>query len=183
MAQDDPQTTKGSFTTRVPDGEDRPRLVCDSCGYIAYVNPKIVVGSIAQWQDRYLICRRAIHPRKGFWTLPAGFMEEGETVEEAARREAREEALAEIEIERLLAVYSIPRISQVQLMFRARLMSPDVKPGPESAEVALVRWEELPWDEFAFPSVHWALRHYDSVRGRSDFAPFSNPSEADAGGR
>ena len=175
MAQDPQQPTKASFTTRIPDGEDRPRSVCDACGYIADVNPKIVVGSIATWQDRYLICRRAIHPRKGFWTLPAGFMEEGETVEEAACREAREEACADIEVDRLLAVYSIPRISQVQLMFRARLISPDVRPGPESAEVALVRWADLPWQDLAFPSVHWALNQFDAVRGRSDFAPFANP--------
>ncbi|WP_085881630.1 NUDIX hydrolase [Oceanibacterium hippocampi] len=164
------------FDKRVPKGDDRQRHVCRDCGWVHYVNPKIVVGSVAVWQDRFLLCRRAIEPRSGFWTLPAGYMEERETTEDAARREAQEEARADIEIEALLAVYSIPRISQVQLIYKARLRSPDVSSGPESVEVALFRWAEIPWDELAFPSVRWALEQHQLVAGKTGFQPFGNPA-------
>lgn len=163
-----------AFSTGIPAGDDRQRRICDTCGFIDYVNPKIVVGSVAVRDERILLCRRAIEPRKGYWTLPAGFMEERETVEEGARREAMEEAGAELEIERLLAVYSIPRISQVQMMFRARLLNEPVA-GPESLEVALMAWDDIPWTELAFPSVRWALDQHREVEGRSDFPPFGNP--------
>ena len=166
--------SKQTFSMQTPHGEDRERLVCDSCGFIAYVNPKIVVGSVVTHEDKFLLCRRAIEPRRGFWTLPAGYLEEGEAVEEGARREAREEACAEIAIEGLLAYYSVNHLSQVQLMFRARLLSPDVTPGPESLEVALVPWEDIPWAELAFPSVRWALDHYRAW-SEGAAAPFSNP--------
>ncbi|RMF16148.1 MAG: NUDIX domain-containing protein [Alphaproteobacteria bacterium] len=146
-----------SFERCVPDGDNRKREVCRHCGFIHYVNPKIVVGSVVEHEGRYLLCRRAIEPRAGFWTLPAGFLEVGETLEEGACREAEEEACAALDIERLLAVYSIPRISQVQIFFAARLARPDIAPGPESREVALFGWEEIPWHEIAFPTVHWAL--------------------------
>ncbi|WP_026986941.1 NUDIX hydrolase [Fodinicurvata fenggangensis] len=164
-----------NFENRVPDGDDRERLVCRDCGFVHYQNPKIVVGSVAEWQGRILLCRRAIHPRKGYWTLPAGYLELQEEPLEGALREAREEACAELEIDRLLAVYSIPRISQVQLIYRARLAHQKVACGPESAEVGLFDWSEIPWDEIAFPSVHWALNHHREVRNRQDFAPFANP--------
>lgn len=154
----------GSFRRSVPAGDNRTRLVCADCGYVRYENPKIVVGSVCGWQDRVLMCRRAIEPRQGFWTLPAGYLELNETTEAGAAREAWEEARARIEIERLLAVYNIPRISQVQLFYRARLASPEVAAGPESTEVALYRWEEIPWDELAFPSVRWALDHDREAR-------------------
>ncbi|MEL6258947.1 MAG: NUDIX hydrolase, partial [Pseudomonadota bacterium] len=114
---------KPAFNSSVPDNDDRERKICTHCGFIDYVNPKIVAGSIVSKGRQLLLCRRAIEPRAGFWTLPAGYMEEGESVEDAARREAQEEAMADIEIERLLAVYSVPRISQVQVMFRAELTS------------------------------------------------------------
>jgi ADP-ribose pyrophosphatase YjhB (NUDIX family) len=166
---------KQTFSLQIPADEDRERLVCDACGYIAYVNPKIVVGSIVTYEDKFLICRRAIEPRRGFWTLPAGYLEEGESVEAGAMREAREEACAEIEIDGLLAYYSVTHLSQVQLMFRARLLSPDVAAGPESLEVALVPWEDIPWAELAFPSVRWALEHYRAWREGVP-APFSNPA-------
>lgn len=174
-----------AFSTRVPAGEDRPRRVCDTCGFVDYVNPKIVVGSVAVWrapgeEERILLCRRAIEPRAGFWTLPAGYMETGESSWAAAAREAREEACAEIEIEALIAVYDIPRISQVQLMHRARLLSPDVAAGPESLEVALVRWEEIPWDELAFPSVHWTLRRWRETRDDPAPPPGRNPPDWDS---
>ncbi len=121
------------------------------------------------------MCRRAIEPRHGFWTLPAGFMEEKETSEEGAAREAMEEANAHIRVRDLLAVYNIPRISQVQLMYRAELLSEAVSAGPESLEVALFTWDEIPWDELAFPSVYWALHQFRSVVDEERIVPFGNP--------
>lgn len=169
---------RGPVVREVPEGDDRERLVCPDCGFVNYQNPKVVVGSVVSWGDRILLCRRAIAPRRGFWTLPAGFMEHGETAAEGAVREAREEACARIEIDRVLAVYSIPRIGQVQVIFRASLADPDIAAGPESEEVGLFRWEEIPWDDIAFPSVHWALGHFDEVRGQEDFAARCNPPGA-----
>ncbi len=164
-----------SFTLTIPPGDDRKRRVCDRCDFIDYVNPRIVVGSVVTWEDKILICKRAIEPRLGYWTLPAGFMENGETVEEGARREAREEACVDIEIEHMLAMYSIPRISQVQIMFKARMVSPDFAPGPESTDVKLVTWDEIPWKELAFPSAVWALKQWHSLEGKTSFVPFGNP--------
>jgi ADP-ribose pyrophosphatase YjhB (NUDIX family) len=133
------------------------------------------VGSVVLWEDRILLCRRAIDPRRGFWTLPAGYLELGESVEAGARREAMEEAGARIALDGVLGVYSIPRISQVQVIFRARLLDPAVAPGPESLELGLFRWEEIPWPEIAFPSVHWALGHWRVSDGETLFAAQSNP--------
>ena len=157
----------GPSVRRVPDGDTLERLVCPDCGFVSYENPKIVVGSIATWEGRVLMCRRAIFPRKGFWTVPAGYMELNETSIDGAQREAWEEARAKLVIRGLLAVYNIPRISQVQLIYLADLATPDVAPGPESEEVGLFRWGEIPWDDIAFPSVGWALHHYDTVRDAS----------------
>lgn len=165
------------FEPKIPPGDDHERLVCAACGFIDYRNPKIVVGSVALRDEKILLCRRAIDPRKGFWTLPAGFLELGETAEEGARREAMEEAGARLEIDRLLAVYSVPRISQVQIMFRARIENSDIKAGPESAEIGLFDWDEIPWPDIAFPTVGWALRHFHEVIGQADFAPFTNPED------
>jgi ADP-ribose pyrophosphatase YjhB (NUDIX family) len=163
-----------SFTMQTPESEDRPRRVCDHCAFIDYVNPKVVVGAVVIADDHVLLCKRAIAPRLGFWTLPAGFLEENETVEEGALREAREEACAELVLDGVLSVYSVPRISQVQVMFRARFASPGFSPGPESLEVALFAWKDIPWEQLAFPSVRWALEHYqDWLAGAA--APFSNP--------
>lgn len=170
---------KASFTPGIPEGDDRVRRICDHCDFIDYVNPRVVVGSVATWDNKILICKRAIEPRLGYWTLPAGFMENGESVEEGACREAVEEACADLEIERVLAIYSIPRISQVQVMFKAKLRSPDIAPGPESQEVKLVTWDEIPWKEMAFPSAVWALKHWKSVEGRDDYPPFGNPPDSD----
>lgn len=170
------QSTKDfRFSKRVPEGDTQERHVCDDCGWIHYVNPKVVVGAVIAQDDGILLCRRAIEPRKGFWTIPAGYMEERETSEAGARREAMEEACADIRINALLAVYNIPRISQVQLIYRATLAGPAYSAGPESLEVRLFRWDEIPWDELAFPSVHWALRHHRSVIGRDSFPTFTNP--------
>jgi ADP-ribose pyrophosphatase YjhB (NUDIX family) len=164
-----------AFVKKIPEGDTRPRLVCDTCGFVRYENPKVVVGSVVAYEERILLCRRAIDPRSGFWTLPAGYLELNETTAEGAVREAYEEAMARIAIDRLLAVYSIPRISQVQLIYRARLLDPEIRPGPESAEVGLFRWEEIPWEEIAFPSARWALRHYRETEALADFAPLGNP--------
>lgn len=166
------------FTRRVPQGDDRQRLVCDDCGFVLYENPKIVVGAVVHRGDRIVLCRRAIPPRLGYWTLPAGYLELGESPEAGARREAWEEARADIEIEQLLGVYAITRISQVQLIYRARLRDSRVEAGPESAEVGLFRWDEVPWDAIAFPSVHWALGDYRETRGEAAFAPRRNPEGA-----
>ena len=155
------------FHLATPEGEDRERSVCRTCGFIDYVNPKIVAGVVALSGDgRVLMCRRAIEPRSGFWTLPAGYMEEGESVEEAARREAREEACASVQLEGVLAIYSVPRISQVQIFFRARLSDPRIGAGPESLEARLFDWDALPLSELAFPSVKWALDDYRAGHGR-----------------
>lgn len=167
------------FEVRIPRGDDRARRVCRHCDFIDYENPRIVAGSVVTSGARILLCRRAIAPREGFWTLPAGFMEKGETVEEAARREAREEACAALEIDRVLAIYTVARIAQVQIMFRARLVS-DISAGPESREVALFDWADIPWSELAFPTVAWALTHHAETRGQDDFPPFSNPPGTDA---
>lgn len=164
------------FVRRIPEGDTLERDVCATCGHVHYVNPKIVVGAVCSWHGRILLCRRAIEPRHGFWTIPAGYMEERETPAEGAAREAREEAQAKIEIDRLLAVYSVPRISQVQLIFRAKLANPDFAPGSESLETKLFAWEEIPWDMLAFPSVHWALHHHRESADATDFAPFENPT-------
>ncbi|HEY7797147.1 MAG TPA: NUDIX hydrolase [Hyphomonadaceae bacterium] len=163
---------------QVPPGEDRERRVCQTCGFIDYVNPRIVAGVVAHTDEKILLCRRAIEPRRGLWTLPAGFLELGESVEEGARREAMEEACAELELEAMLGVYSIPRIGQVQIFFRARLLN-QPSPGPESTDVMLAGWDDIPWKELAFPSVHWALRHYRETRGRTGFPPFGNPPDTD----
>jgi ADP-ribose pyrophosphatase YjhB (NUDIX family) len=172
---DDATQGKGNFKRATPEGEDRERLVCADCGFINYENPKIVVGSVVHHGGKILLCRRAINPRKGFWTLPAGFMEQHETAMQGAAREAWEEATAKIEIEALLAVYSIPRLSQVQLIYRAHLVQPGITAGPESEEVGFFSFEEIAQKELAFPSVHWALGHFRAVEGRSDFPPFVNP--------
>ena len=168
-----------NFELQVPPGDDKERRVCQRCDFIDYQNPKIVAGSVIIKDGRFLLCKRAIEPRKGYWTLPAGFMELGESVEEAARREAQEEACADIEIDRLLAVYSVPRIGQVQVMFRARLNG-DFGIGPESEDVALYDWADIPWSQLAFPTVVWALSDYAASRHTDTFVPFANPPGTDA---
>lgn len=180
-SSDRPPAAPDGFEHRVPEGDDRSRLVCRDCGFIAYENPKIVVGSVAAWEDRILLCRRAIDPRRGFWTLPAGFLELGETALDGARREAWEEARASLEIDQLLAIYSVPHISQIQLIYRARLASPKVAAGLETLEVGLFVWDAIPWDLLAFGSVHWALRDYHAVRNEAVFAPRGNPSGESGG--
>ena len=171
-----------NFNLKVPEGDNRERHVCEDCGWIHYVNPKIVVGAVCTWEDRILLCRRAIEPRYGYWTIPAGFMEERETTQEGAAREAWEEAKADIEIGALLGVYNIPRISQVHMIYRAVLKSPEVGVGEESLEVKFVTWDEIPWDDLAFPSVRWALRDFERTLGQEAFQPGDSRFE-EIGGR
>lgn len=166
---------RGPRLRTIPQGDDRERLVCPDCGFIAYENPKMVVGSVATLGARILLCRRAIQPQKGLWTIPAGYLELNESPEEGARREAWEEARARLDLDGLLAVYTIDRISQVQLIYRARLIDGSVSAGPESQEVRLFTWDEIPWHDIAFPSVHWALEHHRAARGESSLAPRTNP--------
>lgn len=154
---------------RIPQGDSLPRYVCDHCHTVHYENPKLVVGAIPQWEDRILLCRRAIEPRHGFWTLPAGFMENCETTHQAAARETREEALAEVEIDALYTLFDVPHISQVHLFFRARLLRPDFGAGHESLEVRLFSEQDMPWDEIAFASVRRTLQLYFAERESGTF--------------
>jgi ADP-ribose pyrophosphatase YjhB (NUDIX family) len=164
-----------SFTRSVPAGDSHARRVCDHCGFVDYENPRLIVGAVCVWQERVLLCRRAIEPRAGYWTLPAGFLELGETTAEGAAREAREESRAEIEVGPLLLLFDVPRIGQVHLFYRACLRSPEVGPTPESLECRLFAWSEIPWDALAFPSVRRALEAYAETRGQEAFAPRGNP--------
>jgi ADP-ribose pyrophosphatase YjhB (NUDIX family) len=147
-------------TLRVPEGDHRPRYVCTACGTIHYQNPRIVAGCVPEHEGRILLCRRAIEPRRGYWTIPAGFMENGETTQDAARRESLEEALADVEIGSLLAVVHVLHANQVHVMFRARLPRPEFGAGTESLESMLCTEEQIPWPEIAFRSVDFALRRY-----------------------
>jgi len=164
------------FKKEVPDGDNRERLVCGDCGFVNYVNPKIVVGAVITWESRFLLCRRAIEPRHGYWTIPAGFLEEHESTADGAAREALEEACAEIQIEGLLGVYNVPRISQVQLIYKARLKEGRFGAGEESLEAALFTWDDIPWKDLAFPTVIWALEAFREVDGQAVFAPRTNPA-------
>jgi len=152
--------------------------MCSDCGFVAYENPKIIVGSVVVSDNRVLMCRRAIEPRRGFWTLPAGYMELGETPEEGAVREALEEAEANIVIDGILGVFSIARIAQVQLIYRARFADPVARrfaPGPESLDVRLFHWDDIPWSDIAFPSVRWALDAWRRVGNDALGHPAGNP--------
>lgn len=166
------------FVRRVPEGDNRERLVCPSCGHVAYENPKIVVGSVIVLERRVLLCRRAIPPRRGLWTLPAGYLELGALVEEGARREALEEAEADIALDGILGVFTISRIGQVQVIFRARFAGgPRFAPGTESLEVGLFAWAEIPWTAIAFPSVIWALNAWHVAGDGPLGAPARNPAD------
>jgi ADP-ribose pyrophosphatase YjhB (NUDIX family) len=153
----------------VPDGDNRPRHLCDHCGTVHYHNPKVVTGCIAAWEDRVLLCRRAIEPRYGLWTVPAGFMENGETTYEGALRETLEEANARVAIDDLFVTVNLPHINQVYLLFRGRLLDLDYAPGAESLEVELVDECDIPWAEMAFPTVTEALKLYFADRAVGRF--------------
>ncbi|HXF94367.1 MAG TPA: NUDIX hydrolase [Nitrospiraceae bacterium] len=145
---------------KVPPGDNLPRFVCEACQAIHYQNPKIVAGCIPEWNGSILLCRRAIEPRSGLWTFPAGFMEIGESAEQAALRETLEEAHADVEIASLYAVFSLPHISQVYMVFRGLMRSPDFKAGAESLEVQLFAPETIPWGLLAFPVIQETLARY-----------------------
>ncbi len=162
------QKLSGPTVRKIPAGDDRERLVCPDCGFIDYQNPRIVVGAVCTWEDKFLLCRRAIEPSYGKWTFPAGFMELNETVAEGARREAYEEAGVDVEIQDILGVYEVPVVGHVMIMHRARMRTGDFKAGYESLDVALFDWDDIPWDDLAFPSVEWTLKRFDSVRGQKD---------------
>jgi ADP-ribose pyrophosphatase YjhB (NUDIX family) len=145
----------------IPAGDTHERRLCPACGAVHYENPNIVVGCIPEHGDgRLLLCRRAIEPRRGYWTFPAGFMENGETLEAGAARECQEEALAEVTIGSLLAVVNIPEACQVHVFFRARLAGTRFGAGVESLEAQLVDAKDIPWDDIAFPSTRYALQQY-----------------------
>lgn len=145
---------------QIPEGDDRPRYVCDQCHAIHYQNPRMVVGAIPEWEDRILLCRRAIAPRAGLWTLPAGYLENGETMQEGARRETREEAGAELGALSPFTLYDLPFIGQIYLMFRGPLASPACRPGRESAECRLFAENEIPWEGLAFAVMQETLQRY-----------------------
>ncbi len=163
------------FVRTIPDGDTIERQVCVTCGYVAYENPKVVVGSVVAEAGEVLLCRRAIEPRMGFWTLPAGYLELNETTAEGARREAMEEAGADIVLDGVLALYNVSRIGQVQVLYRASLATPGIEAGVESLEVRMFAWEDIPWDRIAFPTVRWALHAWRDAGAGPLGAPAGNP--------
>ena len=153
---------------KVPEGDNRPRFVCDDCGEIFYHNPKMVVGCVPRWKEKVLLCKRAIPPRYGYWTLPAGYMENQESAANGAAREAHEEALAKTRIGNVFTQFSIPHINQVYILFLAAMEPAEFGAGEESLDAALFAREEIPWDELAFPVMRKTLELYfeDADRGR-----------------
>jgi len=148
------------LTHRIPEGDDRPRHICDQCNTIHYSNPRVIVGCVPEHEGRILLCRRAIEPRSGLWTLPAGFMENGETTVQGAARETWEEARAQVVDQQLYRLFDVPGINQVYMFYRARIVDGAFDVGPESSEVDLFSEEEIPWREIAFPVVYHTLREY-----------------------
>ena len=157
-------------SVKVPDGDNMPRHVCDECTTIHYQNPKLVVGCIVEYDQKILFCKRAIEPRYGLWTLPAGFMENAETTAEAAARETHEEANAEVEIIDLFSQISLPHINQIYMLYRARFSKVDFGPGSESLEVELLTEDEVPWSEMAFPVITENLKLYFEDRRTGHFS-------------
>ncbi len=160
-----------SLIRKIPQGDNRERHVCPECDAIHYQNPKIVAGCIPEWEGKVLLCRRAIEPRYGRWTLPAGFMENDETAAEAASRETLEEANARVEILSLYTLFNLPHINQVYMLFRSRMLDVDFTPGKESLEVELFEVDAIPWEELAFPTIVHTLEYYqnDVQRGAFEF--------------
>ena len=154
---------------RVPPGDNLLRWVCDQCGEIHYQNPKLVVGCVPEYGGKILLCRRAIEPRYGYWTLPAGFMENAESTSQAALRETLEEAGAEVELGEPFSMISVPDVNQVHVFYRARVRALDFKPGEETLEVALFEEERIPWKEIAFRTVGLTLRHWFADRKAGAF--------------
>ena len=153
-----------SVALKIPPGDNLPRFICERCGTVHYQNPNVVVGCVPVWRDKVLLCKRAIEPRSGYWTIPAGFLENRETLQEAAIRETREEALAAVDLGPLLAVINVAHASQIHMMFRARLVEERFGAGEETLEAALYDEAGIPWSLIAFPSVRFALERFFSDR-------------------
>ena len=185
MPRSPPATLFGMFTSRrihhcrvcgacteyrVPTDDNRERATCTACGEIHYENPLNVVGTVPVWGDQVLLCRRNIEPRYGFWTLPAGFLELGESLAEGAVRETVEEAGANIELQGLFTLLNVVRVGQIHFYYRARMSNTDFAPGPETIEARLFREDEIPWDELAFRTVRLTLEHYFADRRSGAFA-------------
>ena len=145
---------------KIPRDDDRRRHVCPGCDTVHYQNPKIVTGCLPVWEDSVLLCRRAIEPRSGYWTVPAGFMELDETVEQGAVRETWEEARAQVEIQAPYSMFNLPHVNQLYVIYRARLKNLDFRPGPESEDVRLFAEQDIPWDDLAFGTVRQTLRFF-----------------------
>lgn len=158
-----------AITRRIPPGDARERDCCDRCGAIHYLNPRPVVGTIPVWGEQVLLCKRAIAPRAGFWTLPAGFMEVGETTGQGACRETAEEANARVELGPLFSMIDVPGVEQIHIFYRARLLDLDFSPGDESLEVRLFRESEIPWNDLAFRTVAATLQLFFADRARGSF--------------
>lgn len=154
---------------KIPEGDTHERAVCESCGHIHYSNPKNICGCILEWQGKILLCKRAIEPRYGYWTFPAGFMENKETAAAGAAREAEEEACAQSADMTLFGLYNLPRISQVYLLYRGTLVDGQASPGEESLETGLYEESEIPWDDLAFPVVTEGLQRYFEDRRQNHF--------------
>ncbi len=163
------QACGGPVTLRVPDNDNRERAVCTRCEHIHYQNPLTVVGTVPVWEDQVLLCRRAIEPRLGLWTLPAGFMELDETTLQGAERETTEEAGAHVVMGPLFTLLNVVRVGQVHLFYRAQLANLNFAPGPESLDVKLFREAEVPWEQLAFRTVAQTLKHYFEDRRRGAF--------------
>lgn len=153
----------------VPQDDNRQRHVCSSCEKIHYKNPRIIAGCLAVWEDKVLLCKRAINPRKGYWTLPAGFMEIDETIEEGAKRETLEEANAKVEIDQLYTIFNLPKIGQVYMIYLSSLSAPEFSSGPESLETRLFSEDEIPWGELSFETMKRSLEYYFSDRKEGRF--------------
>jgi ADP-ribose pyrophosphatase YjhB (NUDIX family) len=164
-------TDKGPRIKIIPPGDSRERLSCPECDYVSYDNPKIVNAVVAVYKDQFLLCRRAIEPGKGLWTLPGGYMENGETLQEGASRETREEAGASINVGPLLAIYQTPSKKEVIMIYRAEMTSPDILAGIESLEVKLFKWNDIPWKDLAFPMVEKGLTIYQKTKHLKNFQP------------
>ncbi|RLA18191.1 MAG: NUDIX hydrolase [Gammaproteobacteria bacterium] len=156
-------------THKIPDGDNRHRHICGACDEIHYKNPNIVVGVIAEWQEKIILCRRAIEPRIGYWTMPSGYLENEESTEEGAQREAEEEAGIDVKMGELLTVINIPQIGQVHMIYLGQLRSPRFQAGIESLEVQLLAEADIPWDQLAFPTVKLALQHFFADRQTGQF--------------
>jgi ADP-ribose pyrophosphatase YjhB (NUDIX family) len=159
----------GHTAYRVPVDDNRERAICSVCGEVHYENPINVVGTVPEWDGKVLLCRRNIEPRRGLWTLPAGFLELGESLEEGARRETDEEAGAHIEMLGLFTALSVVQVGQVHFFYRARMLDTHLDPGPETIEAQLFAEHEMPWDEIAFRTVRQTLRHYFADRALGRF--------------